>query len=286
MPVRFRWLALLAVLALVAIGCKAGTTTSRAGSGPPPVPVPGFPSSMVALGDSITAGFGACFAPTACPRSSWATGDGTQVLSHYRRILDANPAIGGHNLNLAQPGARVAALPGQAATAARHPVDYVTILAGANDACIESANQLGSMTPPSQFRASVDEALATIKRAMPKARLLMVSLPDVYRVWEIGHTNKLALADWKAGVCPNLLTNATSTAPADVARRAAFAAQIRAYNDQLRAACQAYGSKCRYADISTFAFSITMLNGIDFFHPNASGQTALAARTYPGRFTW
>src|SRR5262245_2778608 len=131
MPVKSRWLILLAVLALVTIGCKAGTTTGRTGTGPPARPVPGYPTSMVALGDSITAGFGACFAPTACPRSSWATGDGSQVLSHYRRILAANPVIAGHNLNLAQPGAKAAALPGQAAIAAQHRVDYVTILAGA-----------------------------------------------------------------------------------------------------------------------------------------------------------
>jgi len=53
--------------------------------------VDGFPSSMVALGDSITAAYGSCLAPTACPRNSWATGDGTQVNSHYRRILASNP---------------------------------------------------------------------------------------------------------------------------------------------------------------------------------------------------
>ena len=31
---------------------------------------------------------------------------------------------------------------------------------------------------------------------------------------------------------------------------------------------------------------LTMLSAIDFFHPNASGQNALADLTYPGTFTW
>src|SRR5690242_9488036 len=132
-----RWVVVVVLCALVAVGCKATAgATSTDGSGPPPPPpVAGFPSSMVALGDSVTAGYGSCFAPTACPRNSWATGDGTQVDSHYRRILKSNPAISGHNRNLAVPGARVSALPGQAAAAVGAPADYITLLSGANDAC-------------------------------------------------------------------------------------------------------------------------------------------------------
>jgi lysophospholipase L1-like esterase len=272
------WTAVLALVALVAIGCKAGTT---AGGGPPPSPVPGYPTTMVALGDSITAGFGACLAPTACPRSSWATGDGSQVDSHYRRILAANPAISGHNRNLSEPGATSADLPGQAATAVGQRLDYVTVLIGANDACV------GSMTPVATFRADIDTGLATLRSHAPSARLLLVSLPDVYRVWEIGHTNQLAQASWSTSqVCPNLLTNPTSTAPADADRRAAFRDRIAAYNTQLSQACAGYGPRCRFVDIATFAFSLNMLSAIDFFHPNASGQNALADHTYPGSFTW
>jgi lysophospholipase L1-like esterase len=274
-----RWTIVLSVLALIALGCQAGTGTTTTG-GSAASPVPGFPSSMVALGDSITAGFGACFAPTSCPRSSWSTGDGTQVNSHYERILARNPAIAGHNLNLAVPGATAADLAGQAATAAGHPVDYVTVLIGANDACN------ATMTPVATFRNEVNAALATLARGMPDARVLLVSLPDLYRVWQIAHDNALAREDWKAGVCPSLLTNPSSTAPADVARRTAFRDRVSEYDTQLLQACRGYGSRCRFADIAGFQFSITMLNGIDFFHPNASGQTALADQTYPGSFTW
>jgi lysophospholipase L1-like esterase len=274
-------LVVLVLCALVAVGCKAAAgAASDATQSPPSAPVAGFPSSMVALGDSITAGYGSCFAPTACPRNSWATGDGTQVDSHYRRILRSNPAISGHNRNLAVAGARVGTLPGQAAAAIGAPADYITLLGGANDACS------GDMTSTASFRSSVDDALSTLKRGLPKARLLLVSLPNVFRVWEIGHTNSFAVGVWKSGICPNLLADPTSTAPADVARRQAFADRITVYNGQLREACRQYGSKCRFVDISGFAFDLTMLSAIDFFHPNASGQNALADQTYPGTFTW
>jgi lysophospholipase L1-like esterase len=270
----------IGVLALVTIACKTPGGGPGFGEQPPPTPTRGFPSSMVALGDSITSGFGSCFAPTSCPRNSWATGDGTRVTSHYRRIKLANPAITGHARNLAVPGARAADLGGQATSAARVPADYVTILVGANDAC------RGEMTPATQFRRSIDTALGTLKRGLPTARLLLVSIPNVYGVWEVGHGNELATKVWRSGVCPNLLGNATSTATLDVNRRRAFKDRIAAYNIELRRACAAYGSKCRFENMANFAFDLGMLSAIDFFHPNAAGHTALADQTYPGRFTW
>jgi len=47
---------------------------------------------MAALGDSITAGFGSCFALMACARDSRRTGSGTPVDSHHLRIRAGNPA--------------------------------------------------------------------------------------------------------------------------------------------------------------------------------------------------
>lgn len=275
-----RWPIILCLLALVALGCD---TTANAGSekpGPGPEPVKGLPSSMVALGDSITAAFGSCLAPVACPRNSWSTGDGPLVDSHYRRIVKANPAMAGNARNVAKPGAVVSDLPGQASAAATKPADYVTILIGANDAC------RGSMTSADAFRADLDRALATLKKAMPKARVLFVGIPNVYRVWEIAHTNRVALGVWKSGICPNLLQNASSTAAADTARRKAFRDRIAAYTTQIKDACADYGARCKYGNVSTFAFETTMLSAIDFFHPNSIGQNALATQTYPGTFTW
>jgi lysophospholipase L1-like esterase len=278
---RRHWVVALVVTALVALACKAeGGGGGGGGGDPDPPPARGLPSSMVALGDSLTAGYGSCLVLTSCPRNSWATGNGTQVNSHYRRILRDNPAIRDRARNLARPGVGVSALSGQVDTATNRRADYVTILIGANDAC------RGDMTSVEEFRDQLDRALAALKRGMPRARLLVVSLPDVYRVWEIGRDNRLARAAWRAGVCPNLLRDPTSDDAADVERRLAFRDRVTAYNRQLRSACADYGSRCRFDDISSFNFELTMLSAIDFFHPNAAGQTELADQTYPGSFRW
>jgi lysophospholipase L1-like esterase len=274
------WSLVLAVVALIALACKTPEREDPGPGEPPAAPVDGYPSSMVALGDSLTAGYGTCLAPSSCPRNSWATGDGTQVTSHYRRILAANPAIEDRNRNLARPGASAADLADQAAAAVASPVDYVTILIGGNDAC------RGEMTPVGRFRDDLDRALATLKEGMPDARVLFVSIPDIYRVWQVGHTNKIAVGVWDSGVCPNLLANATSQAAEVVAMRTAFRERIAAYNGAIREACGAYGPRCRFDDVADLAFELTMLSAIDFFHPNASGQRALADQTYPDSFTW
>ena len=94
------------------------------------------PSSMAALGDSLTVGWNACGAFGVCPAGSWSTG--TTLNSHYERILAVNPAINGHAFNDAVPGAPMSSLQGQANTAVSQGAQYVTMLMGANDICQSS----------------------------------------------------------------------------------------------------------------------------------------------------
>jgi lysophospholipase L1-like esterase len=278
-------LTLVVVLAVVGLACKG----AEGGVAGPPTPAANgrtdLPSSMVALGDSVTAGYGACLALTACPRNSWATGDGTLVNSHYKRIAAGNPAMKGNAHNLSAAGATIDDLPSQAAAAVGLRPDYVTVLVGANDAC---RSRVGDMTGTGQFQAQLAAALATLRAGLPKARVLVVSIPDVYRVWEIAHTNRAAQQVWALGVCPTLLQNATSTAPADAARRAQFRDRIDAYDSILASACRDYGPKCRTDNgaVHAASFGVDKLSSVDFFHPNAAGQTQLAQVSYPTTFTW
>ncbi len=277
----------LVVAALVALACQGGTGTATVpgSAGSPPVPAKDLPSSMVALGDSITAGFGTCLTLTACPRNSWATGDGTLVNSHYKRILAGNPAIRGHALNDSSAGATIDDLPGQASVAVGQRPEYVAILIGANDAC---RTRIGDMTGTSEFEAQTNAALNTLRAGLPTARVLVVSIPDVYRVWELAHNNRAARDVWALGVCPSLLANPTSTAPADVARRQQFRDRIDAYDAILAKACQSYGPRCRYDGGAAHGTAFTMddLSAVDFFHPSAIGESKLASVTWPGSFTW
>jgi lysophospholipase L1-like esterase len=278
-----RWtVAGLAVLAALALACD---DTGTAGPAPTGKPKPGLPSSMAALGDSITAGFGSCLTLVVCGRNSWSTGAGTAVESHYRRIREGNPAIRGNADNFASSGARAADLAGQARRAVRAKPAYVTVLIGANDAC---ARTVDGMTSVKTFRAAVDDAFATLKKGLPKARVLVVSIPDLYRLWQLGHSDTHAVRAWNNGVCPALLADPTSTSAAAGTRRQRVADRVDAYDDQLEKACQAYGKRCRWDGGSAHGvrFSLDLVNHLDYFHPNAKGQDTLADVTYPGRFSW
>ncbi|MEV4200521.1 SGNH/GDSL hydrolase family protein [Micromonospora globbae] len=268
-----RWVTAVACLAaLVALACEgAGDGPSR----PPRTTPPAGSGGIAALGDSVSTGFGSCLVLTSCERNSWSTGDGLRVRSLYRRLLDRDPGIRGKAYNHARPGARAAALQGQARAAVRDRVDHVTVLVGANDAC---RGRVEEMTPVAQFRADVDRGLRVLRTGRPRARVLVVSIPDLYRLWEVGHTDSRAVRAWRRGVCPALLADPTSTAPADRARRLAVRERIDAYNAQLRAACRAYGSRCRYdgGAVHRVRFTLDLVNRLDWFHPNAAGQDRLA----------
>lgn len=202
------------LIALVALACDGAARPGRPRPSPPPRG--DLPSSMAALGDSITAGFGSCLALATCQRNSWSTGDGVRVESHYRRIVGVNPGMRGNAHNHAAPGARAADLSGQATAAVRSKVEYVTVLIGANDAC---RGRIEEMTGVPAFRAEVDRALGVLRTGLPRARVLVVSIPDLHRLWQIGRTNDRAVRAWSHGVCPALLGNPTSTAAADSGRR-------------------------------------------------------------------
>src|SRR3954468_10468260 len=58
-----------------------------------------LPSSMAALGDSLTRGCGAGGAAGDVPAESWTTGTDPAVNSHYSRLLAQNPAISGNGNN-------------------------------------------------------------------------------------------------------------------------------------------------------------------------------------------
>ncbi|MDG4801776.1 GDSL-type esterase/lipase family protein [Micromonospora sp. WMMD980] len=266
-----RWIAALACLAaLVALACDgSGSASPR----PTESTRPGAPRVLTALGDSVSTGFGSCLVLVSCERNSWSTGDSLRVESLYRRLRADTPALRADNR--AVPGARAAGLADQARAAVRDKADLVTVLTGANDVC---RGDVDAMTPVATFRDQVDAALAVLRKGRPKARVLVVSIPDLHRLWEIGHTESRAVRAWKRGVCPALLADATSTTPAVTARRARVKDRIEAYDDQLRAACRGYGSRCRWdgGAVHRHRFSLDQVNALDWFHPNAAGQGRLA----------
>jgi lysophospholipase L1-like esterase len=281
-----RWhVVVLAALGVLALGCEGAASRPSPHSSTTAKPKPGLPTSMAALGDSITAGFGSCATLLACGRNSWSTGTAAAIDSHYLRIRDGNDRITGHEHNYAVPGAQADDLARQAREAVQAKVDYVTILIGANDACTSSADR---MTAVATFRNEIAAGLAVLEKGLPKAHILVVSLPDLYRLWQLGHSDEHAVRAWKLGVCPSLLADPTSTAQSDQDRRQQVADRIDDYDDQLAAACKAYGKHCRWdhGAVHEVRFSLSLVNHLDYFHPDADGQKRLADVTYPGSFTW
>jgi lysophospholipase L1-like esterase len=266
----------LAPTAAVAVASPLAAATDDAG--PPP-------SSMASLGDSITRGFDACGFFVDCSSRSWATGDNGGVNSHYLRIRRANPAISGHHENDAKTGAMAGDLAGQAQTAVGHGVGYVTVLIGANDACRDSEAQ---MTPVPTFRSEVDAGLDRISTGLPNARILVLSIPDIMRLWQVGKGNLLARTVWAVGgICQSMLAHPTSTAPADVDRRNRVRRRVIDFNAQLAASCAAH-PHCRFDGGAVFGYQFTLdqLSGWDYFHPNPSGQAVLAQVSYAAGFGW
>src|SRR5262245_18329588 len=88
-----------------------------------------YPSSMDALGGSVTVGFNTdCPDPWVdCPENSWATGTNPAVDSVYVRLLALDPRLEDHNANDAVSGSTMADLDDQARSAVRHQAELVTI---------------------------------------------------------------------------------------------------------------------------------------------------------------
>ncbi|GHJ48633.1 lipoprotein [Catellatospora sp. TT07R-123] len=242
------------------------------------------PDSMASMGDSITRGFNACGWYSDCTARSFSTGNYASVSSHYSRILAKNAAISGKNYNDAKSGAKAADMPGQAATAVSQNAQYVTILIGANDACTSTE---ASMTSIASYRASIDSALGTLKAGLPNAKVALISVPDVKRLWQVGKDSSSARSTWSLfGICQSLLANPTSTAQADVDRRDRVRQRVIDFNAQLAQACAAYGANCDFDDNAVFnyPFALSQVSTWDYFHPNTSGQAVLAQISYAAGF--
>lgn len=271
------------------------------------------PRTMAALGDSITRAYNSdgpgC--PTGpaldCPKNSWATGTNPLVNSVAERLDAAFP--GSLALyNDAVSGARAVHLLGQAQVAAAQDPDFVLIEIGANDACASTP------TPTATFREQVRAALEVLVDANPKVYVQLMSIPDINQLRTIftDPPDQNALLRWSLfNVCQGLLADPLSTEPADEERRAAFRAQVIAYNDALASVCAEF-KRCHWDDYAVFESGFTTADvatvqntsGLDippfnqipvlgpgnanstadYFHPSIAGQARLAEAAWSATF--
>ncbi|MFE7860735.1 SGNH/GDSL hydrolase family protein [Streptomyces sp. NPDC101209] len=235
------------------------------------------PSSVAAVGDSITRGFDACTVLSDCPEVSWATGSSTEVDSLAVRLLGRTKAAE-RSWNFAVTGARMADLPGQITRAVARKPQLVTVMVGANDACRVST---AAMTPVADFRSDFEDALATLRKALPKTQVYVASVPNLKRLWSQGRTNALGKQVWKLGICPSMLGDADALDPAATLRRNTVQKRVEEYNQVLREEC-GKDRRCRFDGGAVYAyrFGTAQLSHWDWFHPSVNGQARLAEIAY------
>ena len=235
------------------------------------------PSSVAAVGDSITRGFDACTVLSDCPEVSWATGSSTEVDSLAVRLLGRTKAAE-RSWNYAVTGARMADLPGQITRAVARKPQLVTVMVGANDACRVST---AAMTPVADFRADFEDALATLRKALPKTQVYVASVPNLKRLWSQGRTNALGKQVWKLGICPSMLGDADALDSAATLRRDTVQKRVEEYNKVLREEC-GKDRRCRFDGGAVYAyrFGTAQLSHWDWFHPSVDGQARLAEIAY------
>ncbi|MFE1447011.1 SGNH/GDSL hydrolase family protein [Streptomyces olivaceoviridis] len=275
-------LAVVAAVLLGTAGCDDGAGSApapagtKAGAARPPV-WDRSPDSIAAVGDSITRGFDACTVLSDCPEVSWATGGDAKVDSLAVRLLGVTGAAE-RSWNYAVTGARMADLPGQMEQAVSRRPQLVTVMVGANDACRASAS---AMTPLADFRADFEEALRTLRSALPKTQVYVASVPNLKRLWSQGRTNALGKQVWKLGICPSMLGDADDLTSAAMLRRDSVQQRVVEYNQVLREVC-AKDRRCRFDGnaVYDYRFGTDQLSHWDWFHPSKDGQARLAEIAY------
>jgi PKD repeat protein len=243
------------------------------------------PSSMAAVGDSISqAASSAGSLGADAPQNSWSTGTSTTVNSHFLRLRTLNSQLVAYNRSVS--GAKVADLNAQMQSVAAIEPDpgYLTVLIGGNDVCTDTVAQ---MTSVADFRARFATAMQTITSQSPGTSIYVVSIPNVYQLWDLFDSNFWARFIWAtAGICQSMLANPTSTQQADVDRRAAVRQRNMDFNAQLAQVC-ALHAQCRFDNNAAFNTSFTTgdVSG-DYFHPSVAGQAKLASVSWTAGYTW
>jgi PKD repeat protein len=266
-------------LALILVLLLTALTAAAAAAADPPLP-----SSMAAVGDSITraASTGGTLGAD-YPANSWSTGTNATVDSHARRLGALGAQLTTHNL--AVSGAKMVDLDGQMANVVNVQPDYVTVLIGGNDLCTDT---VGQMTSVADFRAQFQTAMTRLMGGTTDTVVYVVSIPNVYQLWNLFKGNWWARFIWStADICQSLLANPTSNQQPDVDRRATVQQRNVAYNAELASVCAAYASRCLFDNNASFntTFTSADVSG-DYFHPSIAGQAKLASVSWAAGYTW
>lgn len=246
---------------------------------PPEVQVPSptaeaFVIETVAvIGDSISVGENACENRGICEEASWAVGEPGSGSVAARLEEASGDQV--DRVSIADRGATVASVASDVARIVDAEPDVVLVLIGANDACPPGA---AAPTPVGEFGAAFGAMISAIETGAPDAVVVALSIPDIYRVWEVSAGNPTALERWATtDSCGALLGDPSATDAQSEAERLAVRDAVAAYNDVVAETCED-ATRCLHDDGRIFATDFTGddVSTIDYFHPSARGQAAIA----------
>ncbi|MBO0984541.1 SGNH/GDSL hydrolase family protein [Rathayibacter sp. SD072] len=273
-------------LAALAAGAVLALTTALVPAGAASAATPTL--SVLALGDSVTQGYGTCGSFADCPRNNWSTGTNTTVNSFTQRLRAANPGTTVTAANYSVSGDLIAAVPSRVDTAVAAGVkpDVVTLLIGGNDLC-SAKNPVAAdgytMTPASTFSASATTAITKIRSTWPAAKIVLASMPNVAGEWAVVRSGFGAVI-WSSGnICRTTrgvsATGAKLSTTAASASAAAAKTRTAQYNTALQNACAAAGTLCDYDGGALTATPVTssLIGKVDYFHPSIAGQAKIAS---------
>jgi lysophospholipase L1-like esterase len=228
---------------------------------------------MGAMGDSITmatnsSGWGSR------PDDSWATGHGkrSRVYSHFQRL---KRIINGpmEAYNVAGNGNRSPDLKRQLRRLLPKKPDYVTFLIGGNDICSWPDRYSESLE---RFSSEVGYAINALVNANPQVKILMLPIPNVYQLWELGKRNNCQALWNLTGLCKPLLHGQRTDEERDN-----FVRRWEDANEVIEDVALKFPDHVRFnPELAQIRFSWKHVSPRDCFHPSLEGQRYISTKTW------
>ncbi len=227
--------------------------------------------TMGALGDSISGAMDATDWGDN-PEYSWTTGSDDEVNSHAHRLSALGYEV--NAFNEAVSGAKAEHLKAQVDLLKNQGnFDYVTMQIGANDACSWSQDHTAELN---HFKTHVAEALQSLLTSNSQSKVLLVPVPNMYRIWELAHDMGCSALWDLVGICSPLLDRDNSDD-----ERAAFQNRVVEINEALGQIAVQYPQQVRFdATIANTNFEWSDISPLDCFHPSPEGQHLLSQKSW------
>lgn len=234
----------------------------------PPAEADEAPLVLGAIGDSITTGFNSAhFGDNTT--YSWSTGS-TSLFASFARKLATHAGHDVLTVNAAVIGSVAGDLAQQVTQVLDYSPAYVTIMIGANDICTWPDDHPQRYEV---FKGNVVQAIARMVESRPDVRIVLLPIPDLYRIYEIGRDSMICRAKWRLfNYCQALLGRDRSDDD-----RAVFVERWHAANRLLADVAEMFPHNVSHdPESANTRFQPEHVASRDCFHPSLAGQALLA----------